>query len=328
MNPADVLAPPAEILVQTMKAIRIHRLGGPDVLQLDEVFVPAPAPGQVLVRIRAASVNPGDIKVRSGTSPYMKPAMPHTLGRDFSGVVHEVAPDVDGLRVGDEVFGVTPTGQEGAYAGFIAIDASFIAKKPLHSDHAETTALALTGLTALAALEEAARLQPGETVLIHGAAGGVGSFAVQYARSRDARVIATARRANHAYVARLGADQMIDYTSEDFAAVAPPCDVVLDLLGGEVFRRSLGVLRPGGRLAYVSAATPIPADARRDDVRIVQARVARGRAQLERIASLMAQGAISPPAIMQFPLESAREAHERMESRSFAGKLVLIPPSP
>jgi NADPH:quinone reductase-like Zn-dependent oxidoreductase len=327
MNPADALPSTAGLRVQKMKAIRIHRHGGPDALQLDEIAVPALAPGQLLVRIRAASVNPGDIKVRAGTTPYMKPALPHTLGRDFSGVVHTVAPGVEGLRVGDEVFGVTPTGQEGAYAEFIAIDASLIANKPPQSDHAGTTALALTGLTALAALEETARLEPGETVLIHGAAGGVGSFAVQYAKSRGARVIATARRANHAYVARLGADQIIDYTSEDFAMAAPPCDVVLDLLGGEVFRRSLGVLRPGGRLVYVSAATAIPADARRDDVQVLQARVSRGRAQLERIASLLAQGAVSPPAIMQFPLERAREAHERMESRSFVGKLVLIPPS-
>ena len=306
-----------------MKAVRIHRHGTAEVLQVDEIPAPVPAHGQLLIDIHAAGVNPGDIKVREGTVKYMRPALPHTLGRDFSGVVREVADGVADFRPGDAVFGVTPTGQEGAYAGLICIDASYVAAKPANTSHAESAALALAGLTVIVCLEETARLKAGETVLIHGAAGGVGSFAVQYAKSIGARVIATARAVNHDYVRRLGADQVIDYTATDFATVAPACDVVYDLVGGEAFRRSLRVLQPGGRLVAVGAA-PIPADACRDDVTVLQPLVARSRARMERVAALADNRSVLPPEIMRFSLQHARKAHEFMESRRFRGKIVLV----
>ena len=309
---------------RAMKAVRIHRHGAAEVLQVDEIPAPVAAFGQLLVEIHAAGVNPGDLKVREGTIKYMKPALPHTLGRDFSGVVREVAQGVADFMPGDAVFCVTPNGQEGAYAGLIAIDASYVAAKPANTSHTESAALALAGLTVIVCLEETAKLKAGETVLIHGAAGGVGSFAVQYAKSIGARVIATARAVNHHYVRRLGADQVIDYTTTDFVAAAPPCDVVYDLVGGETFRRLLRVLRPGGRLVAVGAA-PIPADACRDDVTVLQPLVARSRARMERIAALADNGSVSPPEIMQFPLPHARKAHELMESRGFRGKIVLVP---
>jgi NADPH:quinone reductase-like Zn-dependent oxidoreductase len=308
---------------RAMKAVRIHRHGTAEVLQVDEIPEPVPAYGQLLVEIHAAAVNPGDLKVREGTVKYMRPALPHTLGRDFSGVVREIAEGVADFRPGDAVFGVTPTGQEGAYAGLISIDASYVAAKPANTSHAESAALALAGLTAIVCLEETAKLKAGETILIHGAAGGVGSFAVQYAKSIGARVIATARAVNHDYVCRLGADQAIDYTATDFAAVAPPCDVVYDLVGGEAFRRSLRVLRPGGRLVTVGAA-PIPADARRDDVAVLKPLVARSRARMERIAALAVKRSVLPPEIILFSLQHASKAHELMESGRFRGKIVLV----
>ena len=307
-----------------MKAVRIHRHGAAEVLQFDEIPAPVPAFGQLLVEIHAAGVNPGDIKVREGTIKYMRPVLPHTLGRDFSGVVREVAEGVADFRPGDAVFGVTPNGQEGAYAGLIAIDASYVAAKPANTTHTESAALALAGLTVIVCLEETAKLKAGETVLIHGAAGGVGSFAVQYAKSIGAHVIATARTVNHDYVCWLGAGQVIDYTATDFSAAAPPCDVVFDLVGGEAFRRSLRVLRPGGRLVAVGAE-PIPTDARRDDVAVLKPLVARSRARMECIAALAENRSVLPPEIMLFSLRQARKAHELMENRGYRGKIVLEP---
>lgn len=306
-----------------MKAVRIHRHGGAEVLQLDEIPAPVPGAGQLLIEVRAAAVNPGDIKVREGTVSYMKPRLPHTLGRDFSGVVREAADGVANFQPGDEVFGVMPTGQEGAYAEMIAVDAAYVAAKPGNTGHAESAALALAGLTATVCLEECGQLRSGETIFIHGAAGGVGSFAVQFAKSLGARVIATARPANHDYVRGLGADRVIDYTARDFAATAPRCDVVYDLVGGEAHRSLLQVLRAGGRMIAVGAA-PIPADARRDDVTVLKPLVQRGRARMERVAALAENRSVVPPEIRRFPLAHARQAHEMMEGRAFRGRLILV----
>lgn len=305
-----------------MKAVRIHRHGGAEVLQLDTVLVPVPAAGQLLIRIHAAAVNPGDLKVREGTVSYMKPKLPHTLGRDFSGVVLEVGADVTDFRSGDAVFGVTPNGQEGAYAECIAIDAEYVAAKPANASHAESVALALAGLTATVCLEESGQLKSGETILIHGAAGGVGSFAVQYAKSIGARVIATARPVNHEYVLGLGADQAVDYRTENFVAAIPPCDLVYDLVGGEAHRDLLAVLRPGAR-AVVVGATPIPGDALRADITLLKPLIARDRARMERVAALAVSRSVRPPEIREFSLAQARLAHELMESRAFRGKIIL-----
>ena len=306
-----------------MKAVRIHRHGGAEVLQLDEVPAPVPASGQLLIEVHAAAVNPGDIKVREGTVTYMKPTLPHTLGRDFSGVVREVGAGGRDFQPGDAVFGVMPTGQEGTYAEMIAVDAAYVAAKPANASHADSAALALAGLTATVCLEECGQLRSGETLLIHGAAGGVGSFAVQFAKCLGARVIATARPANHDYVRGLGADRVLDYTSTDFAAAAPSCDVVYDLVGGESCRDLLRVLRPGGRLIAVGAA-PVPADARRDDITVLKPLVARGRTRMERVAALISNRSVRAPEIRQFPLAHAREAHQLMDSRAFRGRLILV----
>jgi NADPH:quinone reductase-like Zn-dependent oxidoreductase len=224
--------------------------------------------------------------------------------------------------VGDAVFGVTIPGTEGAYAEKIAIKAAIIAKKPPKLSHVEAAAMALTSLTALWALEDTAQLKRGETILIHGGAGGVAGFAIQLARHIGATVITTASPANHDYVRKLGADRVIDYHQVDFTRAAGPCDVVFDTVGGEVQVRSYDVLKPGGRLVWIAAA-PAGFQPSRRDVTVLRPKVDRDRAHLERMGALLEAGAVWPPAITRYKLADAAEAHRVSEGRHLQGKLVL-----
>ena len=297
--------------------------GGPEVLHLRDVADPVAGAGEIVVDIHAASVNPVDWKVCAGyRRAALQLAFPHILGLDFSGVVREVGARVTGLAPGDAVCGVCEQGARGAYAEAIAVDEGNVAKKPPTLSHAEAAALALVGLTALTSLEDVAKLAAGETVLIHAAAGGVGGFAVQYARHAGARVYATASPRNHDYVRRLGADRVIDYTSEDFTQAVPPCDVVYDTVGGEVHGRSFSVLKSGGRLIHI-AQPPDGFEAPRDDVEVLRPRVARDRKHLERINQLVAAGAIRPPEITRMPLAEAAAAHQLSKTGHVRGKIVL-----
>ena len=277
-------------------------------------------PGEVVVDIFAASVNAADWKSRSGGYGLMK--FPYVLGRDFSGVVSAVGPAVDDLRIGDEVFAVCEAGQEGAYAEKIAIKAAIVAKKPTSLSHVEATAVALTSLTALSAIEDTLKLKPGETILIQGGAGGVAGFAIQLAKHIGARVITTASAVNHAYVRSLGADEVIDYNVCDFTKVVSNCDAVFDTVGGDVAQRCFGVLKPGGRAAFIASGTQAP-QATRGDVTSLRPPVRRARGFLERIAQLVLQEAVRPPEIKLYRLSQAAEAHRVSESRHFRGKLVF-----
>jgi NADPH:quinone reductase-like Zn-dependent oxidoreductase len=303
-----------------MKAAFINQHGGPEVLKYGDLPDPVAGPGEVVVDIFAASVNAADWKSRSGGYGQMK--FPYVLGRDFSGVVSAVGPGVDDLRIGDEVFAVCETGQEGAYAEKIAIKASIVAKKPTSLSHVEATAVALTGLTALSAIEDTLKLKHGETILIQGGAGGVAGFAIQLAKHIGARVITTASAVNHAYVRSLGADEIIDYNACDFTKVVSNCDAVFDTVGGEVAQRCFVVLKPGGRAAFIASGAQAPQPAR-SDVTSLRPPVGRARAPLERIAQLLLQGAVRPPEIKLYRLSQAAEAHRVSESRHFRGKLVL-----
>ncbi len=297
--------------------------GGPEVLVLREAPDPVAGPGEILVDIHAASINPADWKVREGLRrDDVQAVFPHVLGRDFSGVVRAVGAGVTDLAPGDAVFAVTDRGQEGAYAEAIAIKAALAAPKPAALSHAEAAALALTGLTALVCLEDTAKLSAGQTVLIHGAAGGVGSFAVQYARHVGARVLATASARNHDYLRGLGADEVIDYTQGNFTEAASGCDVVLDTIGGEVHRHSFAVLRPGGLLIHIAPPSDgfVPP---RDDVTVIRPLVARDRAHMERIAELVSTGAVRPPEIKRLPLAEAAAAQELSRTGHVRGKIVL-----
>ena len=308
-----------------MKAVVFEKHGGPEVLHLSEVPDPTAGPGEVVVDIHAASVNAADYKVRLGGGAYGGGSgvkLPHILGRDFSGVVSTVGPGVADLRVDDAVFGVCDQGIEGAYADKIAIKAAIIAKKPDRLRHAEAAAMALTSLTALWALEDTAKLRPGETILIQGGAGGVAGFAIQLAKHIGATVITTASARNGDYVRRLGADRVVDYNSEDFTKVVSGCDVVFDTVGGEVQVRSYEVLKPGGRLVWIAPA-PAGFQPTRKDVQVLRPNVARDRTHLERMLQLLDAGAVSPPAITRYKLAEAAEAHRVSESRHLQGKLVF-----
>jgi NADPH:quinone reductase-like Zn-dependent oxidoreductase len=307
-----------------MKAVLFEKHGGPEVLHLAEVPDPTAGPGEVVVDIHAASVNAADYKVRQGGGAYSGGGvrLPHILGRDFSGVVSAVGPDVTDLEVGDAVFGVCDQGVEGAYAEKIAIKAAIIAKKPARLGHVEAAAMALTSLTALWALEDTAKLKPGETILVQGGAGGVAGFAIQLAKHLGATVIATASANNHDYVRQLGAARVIDYNKEDFSKVVADCDVVFDTVGGDVQIRSYDVLKPGGRLVWIAPA-PAGFEPTRRDVQVLRPGVARDRAHLERMLALLEASAVSPPAITHYKLADAAEAHRVSEARHLQGKLVF-----
>ena len=305
-----------------MKAVLLLGHGGPEMLRYGEAPDPVAGPGEVVVDIHAASVNAADYKVRLGGGRYTLTHFPHILGRDFSGVVSALGAGVGDLAVGDAVFGVTEQGVEGAYAEKIAIKAAILARKPDRLSHAEAAALALTSLTALWALEDTAQLKRGETILIQGGAGGVAGFAIQLAKHLGATVITTASAANHAYVRGLGADRVIDYNFEDFAATVSGCDVVFDTVGGAVQVASYAVLKPGGRLVWIAPA-PAGFQPSRKDVATLRPNVIRDRAHLERMVALVAAGAVRPPPITHYKLADAAEAHRVSEARHLRGKLVF-----
>jgi NADPH:quinone reductase-like Zn-dependent oxidoreductase len=305
-----------------VKAVLLTKHGGPEMLSYGEAPDPVAGAGEVVVDIHAASVNAADYKVRRGGGRYALGQFPHILGRDFSGVVSALGAGVADLAIGDAVFGVTEQGVEGAYAEKIAIKAAIVARKPDRLGNAEAAAMALTGLTALWAVEDTARLKAGETILIQGGAGGVAGFAIQLAKHLGARVVTTASAGNHDYVRGLGADQVIDYNAADFTAVAPPCEVVFDTVGGAVQVASYAVLKPGGRLVWIAPA-PEGFKPTRQDVATLRPNVIRDRPHLERILALWQADAVRPPSIVHYRLADAVEAHRVSESRHLRGKLVF-----
>src|SRR5437773_10379703 len=227
-----------------MKAVQIHAFGGPEVLQYEDVPQPQPRPNEILVRVHAASVNPVDWKIREG---HLSATLPMIMGIDFSGVVESVGNGVTKYRSGDAVFGQVAD-ESGGYAEYAVAMESDVARKPEELDHIRAAALPVAGLVPWQALFDTANLTAGQTVLIHGAAGGVGSFAVQFAKWKGARVLGTASGAHVEQVRQLGADQVIDYRKTKFEEVARDVDVVLDTIGGETQERSWRVLKPGGEI--------------------------------------------------------------------------------
>src|SRR5215831_11081233 len=297
-----------------MKAVFIERYGGPTELRYGELPDPVAGPGEVVIDVHAASINAADWKVRAGQ--YQQAKFPLILGRDFSGVISAAGDGVTDLKVGDAVFGVCEAGQEGAYAGKIAVKAAIVARKPDTVSHVNAAALALTGLTALSALEDTLKLKPGETILIQGGAGGVAGFAIQLAKHIGAHVITTASAANHDYVRGLGADEIIDYKARDFTQAVGNCDAVFDTVGGDVAQRSFAVLKPGGRAAFIASGAQAPKP-QRADVTALRPPVGRARRHLERIVELYQVGAVHPPEIKLYRLSEAADAHRLNESRHF-----------
>ncbi|GAA1698431.1 NADP-dependent oxidoreductase [Dietzia cercidiphylli] len=308
----------------TMRVVTQHSLGEPDVLVVAEHPRPEPRTNEVLVRVRAASVNPTDWKHRGNGGFLGKP--PFVLGWDLSGVVEAVGIGVARFAPGDEVFGMLsyPFGH-GAHADYVAAPASWFAPKPASLDHVQAAALPLVSLTAWQALVEYADVRPGQRVLIHAAAGGVGHVAVQIAKARGAYVIGTASTGKHDFLRELGADEAIDYREVDVAEAVGDIDVVLDTIGGETSLRSLRTLRPGG---IVVSILPVGSDdffREADDlgVRAIRMLVDSSRHDLVSVTDLVEQGALRATVSEVFPLEQAAEAHRRGETGRTTGKMVL-----
>ena len=304
-----------------MKAIIMDRHGGLDVLRYGDLPDPVAQAGQVVVDVHAASINGADVKVREGAYVTIS-TFPYVLGRDFSGVVSALGTGVADFKVGDAVFGVLAGGRDGTYQEKVAEKASILCAKPDSLSHVDAAALALTGLTALVAIEDTIKLKSGETILIQGGAGGVAGYAIQLAKHIGARVITTASAANHAYVQSLGADHVIDYSKDDFTQMAKDVDAVFETVGGDVAMRSFSVIKSGGRAAFIASGAKSPASPR-PDVQSLRPAVGRDRPHLERILHLHAIGAVRPPEIRAFPLRETVEALRISEGRHFRGKLVL-----
>ncbi|MDV7217060.1 NADP-dependent oxidoreductase [Streptomyces prunicolor] len=310
--------------VNTMRVITQNALGGPEVLEVAEVERPAPRANEILIRVHAAGLNPTDWKHRATGGFLGEP--PFTLGWDVSGVVEAVGVGVARLAPGDEVFGMLsyPWGH-GSHAEYVAAPARAFVHKPAGIDHVQAGALPLVSLTAWQALVENAQVQPGQRVLIHAAAGGVGHVAVQIAKARGAYVIGTASAAKHDFLRELGVDEAIDYRETDFSEAVKDVDVVLDMLGGETALKSLRVLRPGGIVvSIVPMGKPdFYEEAERLGVRAVRMLVDADRADMESIAELVEAGKLRATIAKTFPLADAAEAHALGATGRTAGKLVL-----
>jgi NADPH:quinone reductase-like Zn-dependent oxidoreductase len=309
--------------MKTMKAVCIYAYGGPEVLVYEDAPRPHPGDGEVLVRVHAAGINPVDWKVREG---HLKEMLHHTLplvlGWDVSGVVEAVGTGISRLKVGDEVFSRPDISRDGAYAEFIAIRESEVALKPLSIDHIHAAALPLAGLAAWQALFVAGGLAHGQRVLIHAAAGGVGSLAVQMAKWKGAHVIGTASANNHAFLVKIGVDQAVDYQTERFEDVVQPVDMVLDTVGGDVQERSWKVLKKGGIL--VSLVSPPNSDtAVAHGVRQAFVFIEPNAGQLAEISKLVDAEVLKAIVETILPLSDATRGQELSERGHTRGKIVL-----
>ncbi len=307
----------------TMKAVRIHAYGGPELLHYEDVPRPVLNPDDILIRVQAAAVNPVDWKIREGyLQGFLNHRLPLILGWDVSGEVVEVGPEAAGFNIGDAVYARPNIERDGGYAEYIAVKAGDAALKPTTLNHDHAAAVPLAALTAWQALVDAAQLQPGQTVLIHAAAGGVGSFAVQLAKARGARVIATASAVNIGIATALGADQFIDYTRIHFEEVIKDVDVVFDTVGGDTQDRSWQVLKPGGILVSI-ISPPVAETAAAHGVRSAFVFVQPAGRQLTAIAQLIDEGRMQPVIHMILPLSEARQAQVISQGGHTRGKIVL-----
>jgi NADPH:quinone reductase-like Zn-dependent oxidoreductase len=309
------------VILKTRK-VRIHRFGGPDVLRIDEVESSMPDALQVLVNIKAASVNPVDFKIRNGQYPAVKEdRLPYTLGRDVSGIVEQCGAQATRFQVGDEVLGMVGIGG-GGYAERVAVDQQSAAQKPGSIDHVHASAIPLAGLTAWQGLFRHGHLSSGQSVLIHGGSGGVGHFAVQFAKAKGARVFTTVSTENVDFARRLGADVVIDYKTQRFEELAQDLDMVFDLIDGETRERSWKLLKRGGVL--VSTLTePSQERAAQHLVRALRYTVEADGDELTEIVELVASGKVKPHVRKIFRLEAAAQAMEAVEHGGSAGKVVL-----
>ena len=307
-----------------MKVMAIQEYGGPEELKPLDLPEPEPAEGEVRLRVHAADVNPVDLYARREDYLGYK-GFPMVLGWDVSGVVDALGTGVDEYEVGDEVYGMIRfPGQGRAYAEYATAPVSEIAPKPQNLSHAEAAATTLAALTSLQVFDKM-DLQAGQTVLIHAASGGVGHFAVQLAKARAARVIATASEKNRDFVAGLGADEVIDYRARPFEEQVSGVDAVFDAVGGDTFARSFGVVKPGGWV--VGIVTPMTDElteqARQAGITAAWNSVHPSGTNLAYLNSLVESGQLKPHVSRTFPLERVADAHRAQETGRTVGKIVL-----
>lgn len=305
-----------------MKVVRIHEFGGPDVLRIEDVPMPEPQADEVLIRVHAASVNPVDYKMRSGGGPRTR-AVPEGvhLGRDISGTIEKTGENVLDFSVGDEVYAMLPFDRSG-HAEFVTVDAALCARKPKNLSHEQAAAVPLAALTAYQGLFEHGKLQPGQHVLIHGGAGGVGHFAVQMAHAAGAKVSTTVSGQDKEFVRGLGADTCIDYKTERFEDKVRDVDLVLDLVGGETQERSWNVVREGGAIVS-TLATPWEELAKQHHARGESYLVQPNGEQLKKITEWIETGKLRPNVDATMPLPQVAKAHQKLEREHVRGKVVL-----
>jgi len=306
-----------------MKAVRAHTRGGPETLVYEDAPLPHLALGDALVRVHAAAITPTEFTWNSTwTSSDGKDRRPIVPSYEVSGIVENVAADVSDLKVAEDVYGLLNFWRDGAAAEYVAVRAADMAPKPKSLDHVHAATVPLSGLTAWQALFDHAHLSARDRVLIHGAAGGVGTFAVQFAHWRGAHVIGTSSQGKAAFLRELGADEVLDYNSVRFENKVRDVDVVVDTVGGDTLERSWGILRRGGVLVTVVGDAP-EEKSDKYGVRGVSFLVQPSRIQLDKISELIDAGTIRPIIDTVFPLPRAREAYERGLQGHNRGKMVL-----
>jgi NADPH:quinone reductase-like Zn-dependent oxidoreductase len=309
-----------------MKALQMRQYGGKDVLELNQ-NAPKPVTGneQVLVDVHAASLNPIDWKIRAGYLKEKAPlTMPATLGGDVSGIVAAVGASASHFKVGDRVYGYASllSGGSGSFAEFVAAKPATLALAPRNASFVESAALPLVGASALQAIEQHAKLQRGQKILIHGGAGGIGSVAIQVAKSIGAYVATTALADDRAYVTELGADEVIDYKKEAFEEKLKNFDAVFDTVGGDTMEKSFKVLRKGGTLVSM-LGQPNPELAQKTGVTAIGQFTHTTTEALKRLAQLVDGGSIKIRVAKAFPLDKAKEAFQLLEEGHARGKVVF-----
>jgi len=304
----------------SMQAARVHRFGPPNVIVVEDVPRPVPALGEVLVRVAASGVGPWDAIIREGKSK-VSPPPPLTLGSDFAGVVERVGPGVSQLKNGDEVYGVTNPQFVGANAEYAVAAANMVAPKPRRLSILEAASMPVVAVTAWQMLFEYARPEVDDTIMILGAAGNVGSYAVQFAANAGLHVIAVVGAKDVEYVRTLGAKDVIDHNAGDFSNAVRSVDVVLDTVGGDTLERSIRVLKPGGMLVTVVSTEFVSA---RSDVRSAFFYAEVTTARLSRISGLVENGTLIPQVGSVLPLSDVRTAHEMLAGAPHGrGKIML-----
>ena len=317
-------------LPQTMPAALLTDYGEPDVLKLEDVPLPSPAPhNEVLIEVKAAGINPFEAKMRRGWLAGLFPLpLPHVLGTDLAGVVVRKGFDVSELEVGDRVYGLIDPMRQGSYAGYVAAPSYLVRRMPSNLDFAEAAAVPMAACTAWYGLVDMAQIGPGSRVLIQAASGGVGAFGVQIAKARGAWVAATCSPANRAFVESLGADQIIDYTSETLSEAVSDLDVVLNCIGGETALESYKILKRGGQLLIVLRGDQVELEARHrmmEEYGIVTREVVFSAQPqiLDELRPLIEDGRIKVQVEKRLPLSQVVDAHRMLDEGGRRGKLVL-----